>query len=189
MYGSRNDHAGCVFTTRTILRTYVTHSRNYHSFIIIPLSPSPIPISITFSFPTDQKPTFSLSFYLLAGRWLSCLDLCARTSLHILRLSPRVGNLSTSNCLFSTPSPLTVTSDCPTNSTCKPPSRCCLPYYDNLRPAWDIFKTKSTFSVRFDDLDEFTVTYNLNRHTLLRNCYTSDSYFHFYAHNDSPSTS
>ena len=111
-----------------------------HSFII-PLSPSPVLFLLLF---LSQRPkTHFLPLILLARLPLAvCLDLCA---LHIAAYPSTVAvcwKLVYLQLPLVHASPLSVTVNRPTNSTCKPPSRCCLLYYDNLRPAWDIFKTK-----------------------------------------------
>lgn len=95
-----------------------------------------------FFFPNDRITHFLL--LILLARWplTVCLDLC---TLHIAAYPSTIAacwKLVYLQLPLLHASPLFVTANSPTNSTCKPPSRCCPLYYDNLRPAWDTFKTK-----------------------------------------------
>lgn len=144
-------------------RASIAPTRFYHPYHSIHHSSFPIsnPLFDYFFFP--QRPKTHLLPLILLARWslAVCLDLCA---LHIAAYPSSVGNLSTSNCLYYTP-PLSVTVDSPTNPTCIPPSRCCLSYYDNLRPAWDISKIKVDFAEsRSVRLTRETKYIYLNRH-------------------------
>lgn len=143
-------HAGC-----TLLQLVFTT----HSFII-PLSPSPILFLLLF---LSQRPKHPLSpshstCSLAAGCLLGSLRSAHRCISFDCR---RVLETCLPPIASSTRPSLSVTVNSPTNSTCKPPSRCCLSYYDNLRPAWDIFKIKvNLFRIcRFGTttFDEFTV--------------------------------
>lgn len=162
-------HAGCVDCPNSFLPPVLTpyHSIIHHSFLFPHLQS----YFYYFFFPNDRITHFLL--LILLARWplTVCLDLC---TLHIAAYPSTIAacwKLVYLQLPLLHASPLFVTANSPTNSTCKPPSRCCPLYYDNLRPAWDTFKTKvnlfrSVGSVRRPwRIYRLTTYICLNRHT------------------------
>jgi hypothetical protein len=114
MYGSRNNTCRVHQLPQLVFTTYSVPLIHHSSF------PISNPISVTFSFPTTEKSHF-LPLILLA-RWplAVCLDLCA---LHIAA-HPSTIAVCWKPVYLQLPlehaSPLSVTVNRPTKSTCKP---------------------------------------------------------------------